>query len=133
MPSAYHEEYREGLESLGDAGMAFYKFFQSFTVKDSVVRYGKRMVDISVSEETARDVKEYIREQKQWILEVKKNADRKELRRRMWWLCQKFLDAGVFSATEQHIISCWLDTCLDRTMEGLQLFITQGAAEGSST
>jgi len=132
MPSVYHEEYEEGLETLGDAGLAFYKFFQSFTVKDTAIRYGKRMVDTSVSEETARDVKEYVREQKQWILLNKKTADRKELRRRMWWLCQKFLDVGVFTATEQHIISCWLDTCLDRTMEGLQMFITQAAAEGTS-
>jgi hypothetical protein len=132
MPSVYHEEYEEGLETLGDAGLAFFKFFQSFTVKDTTIRYGKRMVDTSVSEETARDVKEYIREQKQWILLNKKSADRKELRRRMWWLSQKFLDVGVFSATEQHIISCWLDTCLDRTMEGLQMFITQAAAESTS-
>lgn len=132
MPSAYHEEYTEGLESLGDAGMAFYKFFQSFTVKDTAIRFGKRIVDGTVSEETARQMKEYIREQKQWILEQGKSADRKELRRRMWWLCQKILDAGVFTGTEQHIISCWLDTCLDRTMEGLQMFITQAAAERAS-
>lgn len=124
MTSVYHEEYVEGLEALGDAGMAFYKFFQSFTVKDTAIRYGKRMVDANVPEETLRCMKEYIREQKQWILEQKKNADRKELRRRMWWLCQKFLDTGVFTPTEQHIISCWLDTCLDRTMEGQQVYVT---------
>ena len=111
------EEYNEGLRALGEAGMLYYKCLSLFRVrtKDLSIRFGHNIVD----EEDLRlaelqTFKTYLDEQKQWIREIGRKADPKELKRRMWWLLQKMFEFGFFTASDQATIVSW---CLATTSQ----------------
>ena len=117
MSSSLHQEYEEGVDALG-AGMVFYKFFSLLTVKtvgeETTVRFGRGIVDEDVSRDVATRLKDYVKEQKEWVRENGRDVSLKECQRRMWWLVEKILEFGVFTSAEQKHIMIWLDICLDR-------------------
>lgn len=107
-------EYEEGLAELGTKGMAFYKFFSLFRVtKQGHVCFGREIVDDTVSPETAQLVRDYVKEQKEWIREVHDAVPVREAHRRMWWMVQKMFDLGLFCSSEHRTVMCWYDMTLD--------------------
>jgi hypothetical protein len=113
-----NDEYKEGLATLGEAGMVYYKFLNLFrvTVKDDelAIRFGHSCLD---TEELRREelltFRQYLKEQKEWI-RTTRGADPKELQRRMWWIVEKILEFGFFTSSDQKTIMFWLDICLSR-------------------
>ena len=114
-----NEEYREGLEALGEHGMVFYKFLSLFRVRikgeDVSVRFGHNCVDEDdLRLEEVQQFKTYIQEQRDWIKETGKKADTRELQRRMWWVVEKMIEFGFFTSSDQKTVMIWLDICLNR-------------------
>ena len=113
-----NDEYREGMQELGEAGMVFYKFFSLFGVrKDGSVRFGPNIVEEDVVEEQSIVFRNYLKEQREWIRQLGKKADIKELQRRMWWVVEKMMEFGFFTNAEQKTVMIWLDICLTRLSE----------------
>ena len=119
MPSELHAEYEEGLESLGHVGTVFYKFYGMFSAKsnDSIVKFGRRSVATDVPADVVRKLREYIKEQREWILEQAHDVHPAEARRRMWWIVEKIIEYDIFTSSEQKTIMIWLDICLEQTKE----------------
>ena len=113
-----NDEYREGLQELGEAGMVFYKFFSLFGVrKDGSVRFGPKIIEDDAEEEHSSEFRNYLKEQREWIRQLGKKADIKELQRRMWWVVEKMIEFGFFTNAEQKTVMIWLDICLTRLSE----------------
>lgn len=121
MSSDLHSEYEEGLETLGHVGVVFYKFYGMFSARtngdECVVKFGRRAVDTSLSHDVVRKLREYIKEQREWILEQGRDVHPAEARRRMWWIVEKILEFDIFASSEQKTIMIWLDICLEQTKE----------------
>jgi hypothetical protein len=121
MPSDIHEEYEEGLESLGHVGTIFYKFYGMFSAKvngdDCIVKFGRHTIDTSISVDIVRKIREYVREQREWIMEQAHDVHPAEARRRMWWIVEKIIEYDIFSSSQQKTIMIWLDICLEQTKE----------------
>lgn len=114
-----NEEYREGMEALGEHGMVFYKFLSLFRVRikgeDVSVRFGHNCVDEDdLRLDEVQQFKTYIQEQRDWIKETGKKADTRELQRRMWWVVEKMIEFGFFTSSDQKTVMIWLDICLSR-------------------
>lgn len=114
-----NDEYREGLEALGEAGMVFYKFLSLFRVRikgdELSIRFGQNCLDEEdLKLEELSLFKNYIQEQRDWIKEIGKKADPRELQRRMWWVVEKMIEFGFFTSSDQKTVMIWLDICLDR-------------------
>ena len=113
-----NDEYHEGMQELGEAGMVFYKFFSLFGVrKDGSVRFGPKIIEEEPEEEHATEFRNYLKEQREWIRQLGKKADVKELQRRMWWVVEKMIEFGFFTGGEQKTVMIWLDICLTRLSE----------------
>lgn len=115
--SDFHQEYQEGFDTLGDVSTIFYKFFSALSVKirgqEVEIRFGRGIVDEDVPLQTAEKFREYLKEQREWIREQGKDANPKELKRRLWWVVTKIIDLGIFTNSEQKSVMIWLDICLD--------------------
>ena len=114
-----NDEYREGLEALGEHGMVFYKFLSLFRVRmkgdERSIRFGQNCLDEEdLRTEDLQQFKDYIQEQRDWIKETGKKADAKELARRMWWVVEKVIEYGFFTSSDQKTVMIWLDICLSR-------------------
>lgn len=114
-----NDEYREGLETLGEHGMVFYKFLSLFRVRikgnELSIRFGQNCLDDEdLKMEELQEFKNYIQEQRDWIKETGKKAAPAELQRRMWWVVEKVLEFGFFASSDQRTIMIWLDICLSR-------------------
>ena len=121
--SSFQLEYEEGHDTLTDAGVVFFKFFSLMSVKihsddEITVRFGRNIVDDTVSLDTAQKLKAFIKEQKEWIRVQGKRASVLEVKRRLWWLVEKIIELGVFTTAEQKHVMIWLDICLDQTELG---------------
>lgn len=117
--SSFQLEYEEGYDTLTDAGVVFFKFFSLLSVKihsedDIAVRFGRNIVDDSVSMDTAQKLKAFLKEQKEWIRGQGKRVSVLEVKRRLWWLVEKIIELGVFTTSEQKHVMIWLDICLDQ-------------------
>lgn len=121
MPTDLHAEYEEGLDMLGHVGTIFYKFYGLFSAKlngeEGTVKFARRMVDISVPVDVVRKIREYLKEQREWILEQAHDVNPSEARRRMWWIVEKIIEFDIFTSSEQKSIMIWLDICLEQTKE----------------
>lgn len=114
-----NDEYREGMQALGHEGMVFYKFLSLFRVRikgaELSVRFGHNCVDEDdLKLEEVEQFKDYLQEQRDWIKQLGKKADAKELQRRMWWVVEKMIEFGFFTASDQRTIMIWLEICLNR-------------------
>jgi hypothetical protein len=117
--SSFQLEYEEGHDTLTDAGVVFFKFFSLLSVRihgedDISVRFGRNILDDTVSLDTAQKLKAFLKEQKEWIRGQGKRVSLLEVKRRMWWLVEKILELGIFTTSEQKHIMIWLDICLDQ-------------------
>ena len=104
------EEYAEGLEALGPAGMVFYKFVSLFRAKGHEVSYGKLFTHANADPEVVEDIRMWLKAQKEW---VRTRPHVREMKHRMWWLVQSLMDRGLFDATAQRHILFWYDSCTD--------------------
>lgn len=114
-------EYKDFFEGLGDAATYTYKFFDLFRVNlgngedekgEKLVKglhWGKDTSDDTLTDEQLRELKTYLKAQKQWIRKEKTTIKRKECRRRMWFLVQKLIELGAFTRGERREIILWMD------------------------
>lgn len=124
-------EYKDFFEGLGDAATYTYKFFDLFRVNlgngegengEKLVKglassalgrqglhWGKDTSEDTLPDEQLRELKAYLKAQKQWLRKEQKNVKRKECRRRMWFLVQKLLEYGAFTRVERREIILWMD------------------------
>ena len=124
-------EYKDFFENLGDAATYTYKFFDLFKVNlgngedekgEKLVKgsassalgrqglhWGKDTSDDTLTVEQLREVKTYLKAQKQWVRKEQKNVKRKECRRRIWFLVQKLIELGAFTRGERREIILWMD------------------------
>ena len=123
-------EYNDFLTGLGDAGSAFYKFFDLFRIslgdapEEGITRgihYGKSGYWYDLTDEQLRGLKTYMKAQKSWVRKQQKNADKAECRRRMWFWVQKLIEFGAFDRSTRRDIMYWMDTCIERTFEGCEV------------
>lgn len=123
-------EYDDFLTGLGDHGAAFYKFFDLFKIslgdapEEGITRglhYGKQASDSSLSDEQLRALKTFMKSQKTWVRKQQKGADKAECRRRMWFWVQKLIELGAFDRPTRRDITFWMDTCIERTLEGCEI------------
>lgn len=118
MSSELTQEYDEGYEALGHHGLVFYKFMSMVSVKirddDAVIKFGPNLTCSYSNLGKAELLRDYLKEQKEWIREQGKEAPIRELVRRMWWLLQKMIDFGVWSIQDQKYIVYWYDTCTEQ-------------------
>jgi hypothetical protein len=117
-----NQEYVEGLEALGEHGMVFYKFLSLFRVRikgeELSIRFGHNCVDEEdLKADELQQFKTYLQEQRDWIRGLGKQADPKELQRRMWWVVEKMIEFGFFTSSDQRTVMIWLDICLSRLAE----------------
>lgn len=104
------DEYREGFETLGPAGMVAYKFFSLFRAKGTDISYGTLFVHKNADPAVVEDIRAYLKAQKVWLTT---RPDVREMKLRMWWLVQKLMDHGLFSELGQRHIVFWYDSCTD--------------------
>lgn len=118
MPTDLHAEYEEGMDSLGHVGTIFYKFYGLFSAKfngdEGVVKFARRTVETGIPADVVRKLREYIKEQREWILEQAHDVSPAEARRRMWWIVEKIIEYDIFTSSEQKTIMIWLDICLEQ-------------------
>jgi len=119
------EEYDLMFESLGDAGAAFFKFFDLFKVNlgdaegiSKGVHYGKDCSCIKATDDQLKQLKNYLKAQKSWIKIHEKKASPTECRRRMWFWVQKLKEWNLFDMRTRRDIMYWMDTAMERSMEG---------------
>lgn len=112
----WQEEFDEGRKELGAVGMAVYKFFAMFRVKEGHVWFGE-CIEQEVSPDTAQPLRDYIKAQKEWVRQHGRSLQPKEATRRMWWLLTKLLEQGIFTSSEQRTIMCYYDMTLDLLVE----------------
>lgn len=111
--SNFRLEYEEGVDALGIAGTIYFKFLSLFSVKirgedECIVKFGSLFTNTSLR--NAEDLKSFLKEQKEWVRETRGKFPT-EMRMRLWWVVQKCLDLGLFTASEQKFIILWLDGC----------------------
>lgn len=114
-----NDEYQEGLQTLGEAGMVYYKFLNLFrvTIKEEelAIRFGHSCLDTEdLRREELTLFRQYLKEQKEWIRTVAREVSRAELQCRMWWIVEKVLEYGFFTSSDQKTLMLWLDICLSR-------------------
>ena len=128
----FQAEFDDFIQSLGDHGAAFYKFFDLFKIslgdspEDGIhrgIHYGKQASDSSLSDEQLKAMKTYLKAQKSWIRKQQKAADKPECRRRMWFWCQKLIEFGAFDRSTRRDICYWMDTATERSFEGCEFRI----------
>ena len=114
-------EYKDFFENLGDAGTYTYKFFDLFRVNlgngegengEKLVKglhWGKEASDDALTDEQLRELKTYLKVQKSWIRKEKTSINKKECRRRMWFLTQKLIEYGAFCRADRRDIINWMD------------------------
>ena len=119
------EEYDSLFETLGDAGSAFFKFFDLFRVNlgesDGIskgVHYGKDCSCIKATDDQLKQLKTYLKSQKSWIKIHEKKVSPADCRRRMWFWVQKLKEWNIFDMRTRRDIMYWMDTAMERSMEG---------------
>lgn len=136
----FQAEFDDFIQSLGDHGAAFYKFFDLFKVSlgDSPeegihrgLHYAKHSTDTMLSDEQLKALKTYLKAQKSWIRKHQKSADKAECRRRLWFWCQKLIEFGAFDRSTRRDICYWMDTAIERSFEGCEFRIYSDAGKES--
>jgi hypothetical protein len=118
MSSELSKEYAEGYDALGHRGLVFYKFVSMVSVKirdeEAVIKFGPNLSCTYINVPRAEELREYLKEQKEWIREQGDKASVREMTRRMWWLMQKMIDFGIWTIQDQKYIVYWYDTCTEQ-------------------
>ena len=92
--------------------MKFYKCLSLFSFENgNEVHFGQNIACYIHDRDKYEQLKEYIKEQKKWVRTLEA-ADPKELRSRLWWVCQKLLEYAAFTSAELRTILQWIDFCL---------------------
>jgi hypothetical protein len=119
------DEYKQMFDELGDAGAAFFKFFDSFRINlgdgEGLVRglhYGKDCSWYQGTDEELRQLKTYWKAQKSWLRKEGKNVSPIECRRRMWFWISKLKEYNAFDLRIRRDILYWMDTCIERSLDG---------------
>jgi hypothetical protein len=103
MSSALLQELEEGIQSLGEPRMRYYKILSLFSFENgNEIHFGEDMASFCNDRQQYESIKEYIKEQKKWVRTDSSSRD--ELNRRLWWLQIKLIEFGIFSASEQRTI-----------------------------
>lgn len=103
MSSAIHQEYEEGLQALGEPRMRFYKLLSMFSFENgNEIHVGDGIATFCSDKMHYDQLKEYIKEQKRWVRT--ETPDPSEIRLRTWWLLQKLIEFGLFTASELRIL-----------------------------
>jgi AAA+ ATPase superfamily predicted ATPase len=119
----FQEEYQDYFQGLGEPGMVFLVFLNTWFIRipgveeenqEATIRFGKRIEDSEVSKDVAIQLRRWLKEQKSWIRKEQKSASFGEIKRRMWWLGAKMIEHGIFQDREQKTVLVWLDMCMDR-------------------
>lgn len=116
--SELSQEYAEGFEALGHNGLVFYKFMSMVSVKirdeEAHIKFGPLLTCTYPNVGKAEILRDYLKEQKEWIREQGRGAPVREMIRRMWWLLQKMIDFGIWTIHDQKYIVYWYDTCVEQ-------------------
>lgn len=100
MSSALLQELEEGVQSLGESRMRYYKILSLFSFENgNEIHFGQGLATFTSGRRDEYDqLKEYIKEQKKWVRT--EGNDVAELRMRLWWLQIKLVEFGVFTPAE---------------------------------
>ena len=110
--SVLQQEYEEGLQTLGEHRMKFYKCLSLFSFENgNEVHFGENIACYIHDRDKYEQLKEYIKEQKKWV-RTTEGVHPSELRCRLWWFCQKLLEFASFTSAEFRTILQWVDFCL---------------------
>ena len=122
------DEYDAIFEELGDAGAAFWKFFDCFRIflgdseSDGMVKgiyYNKDASWTFATDDQLKQLKNYWKEQRKWIKkEGKSGASPLECRRRMWFWASRLKEWNIFDLRIRRDINYWMDFAMERSMEG---------------
>ena len=103
------QEYEEGIQALGDSRMRYYKFFCLVSFENgNEIHFGDGISSFCHDRTHYDQLKEYVKEQKKWLRTESPNQQ--DMKGRAWWLLQKLLEFGVFSASEFRTILLWYQT-----------------------
>lgn len=99
MSSTLLQELEEGLQSLGESRMRYYKILSLFSFENgNEIHFGDGLAAYCNDSRPYEQLREYIREQKKW---VRFNPATPEvLRLRIWWLQIKLVEYAVFTPSE---------------------------------
>lgn len=104
MTSAIQQEYKEGLQALGEQRMRYYKILSLFSFENgNEIHFGEGLAGFCPDRQHYEHLKEYIKEQKRWV-RSEESAGSSELPSRIWWLQIKLMEFGIFSPSEQRSI-----------------------------
>lgn len=121
------DEFDALFQELGDVGSAFYKFFDLFRINlgdsdaDGMVKgihYGKDCSWGFAPDDQLKQLKSYWKAQRSWCKKEGKGMVAAEARRRMWFFVQKLKEWGIFEMRVRRDIAYWMDTAMERTIEG---------------
>lgn len=117
------DEYDAMFEDLGDAGAAFWKFFDMFRIQieheDSNIKgvhFSTIGVWSSAKDEQLKELKAYWKEQRKWVKKEGRTVSPLECRRRMWFFVSRILEWNMFHLNIRKEIFWWFDTCEERLM-----------------
>jgi hypothetical protein len=114
-------EYKDFFEGLGPVGTYTYKFFDLFRVNlgngeddkgNKLVKglhWSKDTSDEDLTDDQLKELKSYLKQQKNWIRKEQTNIKASECRKHMWFFVQKLLEFGAFTRGERREIILWMD------------------------
>lgn len=109
MSSDLLAEYEQGIEALGEYRMKYYKFFSLFFFENgNEVHFGEGMSSFCNDRMQYDKLKDFVKEQKKWIRS--ETATQAQMAGRAWWLLEKVLEFGIFSASEFRTILLWFQS-----------------------
>jgi hypothetical protein len=104
LPPDFVAEENDFYDNLPRAAVAIYKFFDLFKVDMSdekattvEVAFGKAYMDEEVPRDVAKQIRNYVKEQKRKIRQEAQGYSAEEGRRKIYWLLTMLLQYGVFS------------------------------------
>lgn len=103
MSSAFLQELEEGIQSLGEPRMRFYKIMSLFSFENgNEVHFGEGLSSFCNDRQQYDQLKDYIKEQKKWARTT--NDPSSVLNTRLWWLQIKLVEFGIFTPAEHRSI-----------------------------
>lgn len=101
MSSALLQELEEGVQTLGELRMRYYKILSLFSFENgNEIHFGDGLSSYCADREHYDQLRDFIKEQKKWA----KTESTGNLDLRLWWLQIKLAEFGVFTPSEQRSI-----------------------------
>lgn len=109
MSSDLLAEYDQGIDTLGDCRMKYYKWFSLFSFENgNEIHFGEGMSSFCSDRAHYDKLKDFVKEQKKWIRSD--TPTKPQMAGRGWWFLQKLLEFGIFSASEFRTILLWFQS-----------------------